>query len=116
MSLLDKPGVTSFNIGTGSSYSVKQVLCTAEKVCGQHIPVVVRDRRPEIQPCSAEPRKLIKVLGWKPEHSIWRTLCRPPELLPNMRHITSIANHGGSGIIANAASSIQRDELLRIRS
>jgi hypothetical protein len=56
------------------------------------------------------------VLGWKPEHSIWRTLCRPPELLPNMRHITSIANHGGSGIIANAASSIQRDELLRIRS
>jgi UDP-glucose 4-epimerase len=114
MSLLDKPGVTSFNIGTGSSHSVKEVLGTAEKVCGQHIPVVVRDRRPgDPAVLCSSPEKLIEVLGWTPQHSDLTNIVQTAwDFYRTSRHITSTANYGGSGMIVNAASSIQRDELL----
>jgi UDP-glucose 4-epimerase len=114
MPLLEKPGMTSFNIGSGLSRSVKQVLCTVEKVCGQRIPVVVRNRRagdPAV--LCASPEKLIGVLGWKPEHSDLTNIVQTAwNFYRTSRHVASNASHGGSGMILNAAPSIQRDELL----
>ena len=70
MRILDSPGMTAFNIGTGKSHSVREVLETAEKVCGCRIPAVLRGRRsgdPAV--LCASPAKLIHTLGWQPEHS-----------------------------------------------
>jgi UDP-glucose 4-epimerase len=90
------------------------VLGTAEKVCGQHIPVVVRDRRPgDPAVLCSSPEKLIEVLGWTPQHSDLTNIVQTAwDFYRTSRHITSTANYGGSGMIVNAASSIQRDELL----
>jgi UDP-glucose 4-epimerase len=111
MSLLDKSGMTAFNIGTGSNHSVKQVLCTAEKVCGQHIPAVPRDRRPgDPAVLCASPKKLIGTLGWKPEHSDLTNIVQTAwDFYRTSRHITSVANHDRSGMTLNVAPSIQRD-------
>jgi UDP-glucose 4-epimerase len=114
MSLLDKPGMTSFNIGTGSCHSVQQVLWAAERVCGQRIPTVLRDRRagdPAV--LCASPKKLMGMLGWKPEHSELANIVQTAwDFYRTSHHVTSNANHGGSGRILNVAPSIQRDELL----
>ena len=58
----------AFNLGTGTGYSVKDVVETARKVTGRGIPTQMSPRRP------GDPARLIagadkarKVLGWKPQ-------------------------------------------------
>ena len=57
-----------YNLGTGSGYSVKQILDAARKVTGHPIPAQVVPRRPGDPPtliaCSDKARS---VLGWKPQ-------------------------------------------------
>lgn len=63
------PGARGFyNLGNGDGYSVREVIQTCEKVCGQKIPVVEKPRR------EGDPPKLVaaadkarKELGWKPK-------------------------------------------------
>lgn len=70
---LNRPNSTGFaayNIGTGNSFSVRQLLHTVEEVTGRKVPVVVGPRRlgdPAV--LCADPSKLMSELGWQPKHS-----------------------------------------------
>jgi hypothetical protein len=77
-----------YNLGTGSGYSVKQILDAARKVTGHPIPADVVPRRPGDPPtliaCSDKARE---VLGWKPQfedpeiiiESAWKWCQKHPE-------------------------------------
>jgi len=59
-----------YNLGSGSGYSVRQVIETARRVTGQPIPVVESPRRP------GDPARLVAAsdriraeLGWQPQHT-----------------------------------------------
>jgi UDP-glucose 4-epimerase len=70
MPLLEAPGMEAFNIGTGESHSVKEVVQVAERVTGRRIPVRVSSRRPgDPAVLCASPEKLCRILGWQPRHS-----------------------------------------------
>lgn len=65
LKLMNQPGFWAYNIGTGTSYSVKQVWEAAEEVIGRSIPVCVGGRRPgDPAVLCANPTKLIRQLGW----------------------------------------------------
>lgn len=67
---LNDPGMRVYNIGLGTSYSVREVCKTTAEVTGRPIPLRVSARR-EGDPAvlCASPRRIIRDLGWKPEHS-----------------------------------------------
>ena len=77
-----------YNLGTGSGYSVKQILEAARKVTGHPIPADVVPRRPGDPPrliaCSDRARK---ELGWQPKYedpeviiqSVWNWLKDHPD-------------------------------------
>jgi UDP-glucose 4-epimerase len=58
-----------FNLGNGEGYSVREVIRACEKVCGQKIPLVEKERRagdpPRLVACS---QKACAELGWKPAY------------------------------------------------
>jgi len=57
-----------FNLGSGTGYSVRQVVDTALDVTGKPIPVIERPRRPGDPPkLVGDSTKVRKVLGWKPK-------------------------------------------------
>ncbi len=67
---MDRPGFSAYNIGTGASYSVLEVCATVSEVTGKHIPLRTGSRRlgdPAV--LCADPRKLVRELGWAPENS-----------------------------------------------
>jgi UDP-glucose 4-epimerase len=67
---MTEPGFEAYNIGTGRSFSVREILQAVERVIGMKVPVVAGGRRlgdPAI--LEAKPDKLIKNLGWTPRHS-----------------------------------------------
>jgi UDP-glucose 4-epimerase len=67
---MNRPGFVAYNIGTGTSYSVKQVVTAAEEVIGKTIPTRVADRRPgDPAALCANPAKLMKELGWVAKRS-----------------------------------------------
>ena len=64
-------GIDSYNLGTGTGYSVLDVVCAFEKVTGIKIPYQVTDRRPgDIDKCYADPAKAYNELGWKAEKNL----------------------------------------------
>lgn len=59
----------AFNLGTGTGYSVKQVVETARKVTGHAIPAEIKSRRPGDPPrLVAGSAKARNELGWKPRY------------------------------------------------
>ena len=65
----------AFNLGTGTGFSVKEIVEVARSVTGHPIPVEVAPRRPgDPDRLVASAEKAIKVLGWKPEFSDVRTI------------------------------------------
>ena len=61
-----KPGVQTYNLGTGSGSSVFEVIAAFEKASGQTITYQVADRRDgDIAACYSDPSKAEKELGWK---------------------------------------------------
>ena len=67
----DKTGVFVHNLGTGTGYSVLDIVKAFEKANGVEIPYVITDRRPgDIATCYADPTKAQNELGWKAEHDI----------------------------------------------
>jgi UDP-glucose-4-epimerase GalE len=59
----------AYNLGTGTGYSVREVVETARRVTGRHIPVIVKGRRPgDPARLVAASEKAKKELGWQPEH------------------------------------------------
>jgi len=74
--LTEKPGLVTYNLGTGRGYSVLEVIHNYEKACGKKLPYVITDRRPgDIAVSYADPTKANKELGWKAERDI-EQMCR----------------------------------------
>ena len=66
--ILDFKGVDAFNLGTGTGYSVLDVVNAFERASEREIPYEVVDRRPgDLATCYADPTKAHKKFGWKAE-------------------------------------------------
>ena len=58
-----------YNLGSGTGYSVREVIETASQVSGKVIPVKELERRPgDSARLVASSEKIRRELGWKPEH------------------------------------------------
>jgi UDP-glucose 4-epimerase len=67
----DKPGVVTYNLGTGRGYSVLEMVKAFERVSGRSIPYKVISRRPgDIAACYADPSRAKKELGWSADRDI----------------------------------------------
>jgi UDP-glucose 4-epimerase len=67
---METPGFEAYNIGTGKSFSVREILEAVERVIGMKIPVVSGDRRPgDPAILEAKAEKLRRDLGWTPLYS-----------------------------------------------
>jgi UDP-glucose 4-epimerase len=66
----------SFNLGCGGDgYSVKQVIDTAQEVCGRRVPVKMGPRRPgDPAVLIASSRRIMQELGWRPEYQDLRRI------------------------------------------
>jgi len=70
LDLADQPGMQSFNIGTGTGYSVRQICDAVTAATGRTVRIRIAQRRPGDPPVlCASPCLIQAVLGWKPEHS-----------------------------------------------
>jgi UDP-glucose 4-epimerase len=64
-----QPGLDACNLGSGSGFSVRQVLHAAEAVTGQRVPHEYGPRRAGDPPVLvASNRRAREVLGWEPKH------------------------------------------------
>lgn len=69
--LMMKPGLVTYNLGTGTGYSVLQMIKTFEKVNRIAIPYQISERRPgDIATCTANPTKAAHEINWKTERSL----------------------------------------------
>jgi UDP-glucose 4-epimerase len=67
LNVLGKPGFHVYNIGTGNSYSVRQVCNAVERVTGLKLPLRISARRPGDPPVlCADHGALKRDLGWVP--------------------------------------------------
>ena len=74
--VLQNKGCEVFNLGTGTGYSVLEMVHSFMKVNGVDVPYVITDRRPgDIATCYANPEKSEKLLGWKAEKTL-DDMCR----------------------------------------
>jgi UDP-glucose 4-epimerase len=65
------------NVGTGQGYSVRQVIDAARRISGREIPVVEAPRRPgDPAVLIANPEKIKRELGWRPQFSDIDTIIR----------------------------------------
>ncbi|WML47802.1 UDP-glucose 4-epimerase GalE [Neobacillus sp. PS3-34] len=63
--ILFTKGVHIYNLGTGSGYSVLQIIASFEKTCGKTIPYTIGERRPgDVSACYANPLKAKSELNW----------------------------------------------------
>ncbi len=68
---VNKPGVYTYNLGTGTGYSVLDMIHAFEKACGKNLPFAIKPRRDgDIAACYADASKAYKELGWKAELGI----------------------------------------------
>jgi len=69
-------GVGIFNLGTGTGYSVLDMVKAFEKASGVKIPYKITARRPgDADECYANPKKAELALGWKAEKTL-EDMCR----------------------------------------
>jgi len=69
-------GCEVFNLGTGTGYSVLDMVNTFREVNHVALPYKIVDRRPgDIATCYADPKKSAEVLGWKAEKTL-ADMCR----------------------------------------
>ncbi len=69
-------GCEIINLGTGTGYSVLQMVKAFERVNGVKVPYVIAPRRPgDIATCYADPAKAEALLGWKAEKTL-EDMCR----------------------------------------
>jgi UDP-glucose 4-epimerase len=65
------PGINYYNLGTGTGYSVLDLVNNFEKVNGVKVPYKIAPRRAgDIASCYADPTKAYEELGWKAEYGI----------------------------------------------
>lgn len=69
-------GLVVYNLGTGTGYSVLEMVHAFEKTIGRKIPYEFTQRRPgDIAICYADPSKAGKQLGWKAKYTL-EDMCR----------------------------------------
>ena len=74
--VLENSGCEVFNLGTGTGYSVLDMVHTFIDVNRVAVPYEITDRRPgDIGTCYADPAKSAEVLGWKAEKNL-ADMCR----------------------------------------
>ncbi|HKF26628.1 MAG TPA: UDP-glucose 4-epimerase GalE, partial [Candidatus Acidoferrum sp.] len=80
---LDEADQRIYNLGTGTGYSIREVISAARRVTGREVPFVESARRPGDPPTLvASPAKIRRELGWSPQYatlddmlsSAWRAL------------------------------------------
>ena len=70
---MDAQGVFTYNLGTGTGYSVLDLVHAFEKAYGKPLPYRIVDRRPgDVAECYADPSKAYEELGWKAELDVNR--------------------------------------------
>ncbi|MGM8935022.1 UDP-glucose 4-epimerase GalE [Pseudomonas neustonica] len=63
-----KQGIQAFNLGTGTGYSVLQMLKAFEQACSKELPYKLVERRAgDVASCYADPAMAAEVLGWSAE-------------------------------------------------
>ena len=66
-----KCGYSVFNIGTGTGYSVLEMISAMEKVCGKKIPYrIVEARKGDVAECFADPSLAKEKLGWEAKRNL----------------------------------------------
>ena len=86
-SIVQRKGVDIWNLGTGTGYSVLEIIRAFEVVSGRKIPYKIVDRRPgDIAECWANPEKAERELNWKAKRGlsemmsdIWRWQSNNPK-------------------------------------
>jgi UDP-glucose 4-epimerase len=69
--LADKPGCVTHNLGTGTGYTVLEMVTAFEKACGKSIPYEIVPRRPgDIAECYADPGCAGRELNWRAEKGL----------------------------------------------
>ncbi len=69
--LATKPGLVTYNLGTGQGYSVLDMVHAFEKACGNTIAYQIAPRRPgDIAACYADPTHAREDLGWQATHTL----------------------------------------------
>ena len=69
-------GTEIFNLGTGTGYSVLDIVNSFMKANNLEIPYEIKDRRPgDIAECYANPDKARDILGWQAEKTL-DDMCR----------------------------------------
>lgn len=69
--LKTKPGVVTYNLGTGNGYSVLDIVKAFSKASGKNIPYKIVERRPgDIAACYADPSKAKEEMNWQAEKGI----------------------------------------------
>ena len=69
-------GLNIYNLGTGTGYSVLDMVKSFEKANGVPVPYAIKDRRPgDIATCYADAKKAKDELGWEAENGI-EEMCR----------------------------------------
>lgn len=64
-------GLQTWNLGTGTGYSVLDMIHAFEAACGHPIPYAVAPRRPgDIAACWADPGKAARDLGWRAQRNL----------------------------------------------
>jgi len=74
--LEENAGLCLYNLGTGTGYSVLDMVKSFEKANGVPVPYAIKDRRPgDIATCYADASKAKNELGWEAENGI-EEMCR----------------------------------------
>jgi UDP-glucose 4-epimerase len=64
----EKPGIVTYNLGTGCEYSVLEIIKTFEKITGKKIPFkIIGRRKGNIDMCYADSSLAYKEMRWKSE-------------------------------------------------
>ena len=72
---MDKPGLVTYNLGTGRGYSVLEIIHNYEKACTKASYVITSRRPGDIAVSYADPSKAERELGWKAIRGI-EEMCR----------------------------------------
>jgi UDP-glucose 4-epimerase len=69
--LREKPGVVTYNLGTGRGYSVLEAVAAFERACGRQIPCRIAPRRPgDVGVSYADSSKANRELNWRATRSL----------------------------------------------
>ncbi|MFZ7121902.1 MAG: UDP-glucose 4-epimerase GalE [Eubacteriaceae bacterium] len=82
--VMNTTGIDEYNLGTGTGYSVLDIVHNFEVATEKSIPYTIVDRRPgDIAKCYADPNKAKEILGWVAQKSI-KDMCRDSWRWQNM--------------------------------